>query len=153
MKCKRPSVLQHAGGFSRGVWFAIALLVTGAGHWGCAPSSRSAALPSAQDESRTNVYELLADGSIHPDSDGLPRGFHVRGRIQATNKKGTYHLEPVGDVQGEGEFGTSGQPGWMELRDGSFHQAQEARAPVRPYVEGHVASDGKFRPDSRKVTY
>jgi hypothetical protein len=125
----------------------IALLSTGFLCVGCATSSPLTGTPDAQTSSATNGYEQLADGSIHAQADGPQAGFFIRGAISGRK------FLPEGDVQGEGEFGKSGQPGWLELRVGSFHPAQEARAPVRPYIEGHRASDGKFRPDSRKVTY
>ena len=125
---------------------AIAMLIAGAAQLGCTPSSRSAASPISQNERGTNAYALLVDGSIHPDTDGPPSGFFVRGTLSGRQ------FLPQGDVQGDGEFGKTGQPGWMELRDGAVHRAQEARNPVRPYIEGHT-SDGTFRPDSRNIAY
>jgi hypothetical protein len=107
----------------------------------------------ASEADRTGGYRLLADGSVHPDRDGPPRGLYVRGTIRSANNESVYRFEPVGDVQGTGEFGESGHTGWMELHDGSFHGDEEARAPARPYVRGFRASGGRFRPRSRKITY
>jgi len=107
----------------------------------------------ASNTDSTGGYRLLADGSIHPDRDGPLQGLYVRGTIRSSNDESVYRFEPVGDVQGTGEFGTSGHPGWMELHDGSFHGDEQARAPARPYIRGFRASDGRFQPRSRKITY
>jgi hypothetical protein len=107
----------------------------------------------ASNADRTGGYRLLVDGSIHPERDAAPRGLYVRGTIRSANNESVYRFEPVGDIQGIGEFGKSGHPGWMELHDGSFHGDEQARAPARPYIRGFRASDGRFRPRSRKISY
>ncbi|MBN2361214.1 MAG: hypothetical protein JXR83_17295 [Deltaproteobacteria bacterium] len=92
-------------------------------------------------------YLLLRDGSLHID-DGTPiAGLHVRGTLRAGR------LQPAGGVEGEGPLGEAGQPGWMELADGSFHGDQTARPPFRPYLRGYRTPDGEFRPSTRTVVY
>lgn len=92
-------------------------------------------------------YLDLGTATIHPDSDGTPSGLHVKGTIV----DGAFN--PEGDVLGEGALGESGSPGWMELRDASFHGAQTSRPPFPPYIDGFLAIDGTFRPTSREVNY
>jgi len=108
---------------------------------------------NASNADRTGGYRLLADGSFHPDGDGPPQGLYVKGTIRSANGESVYRFEPVGEIQGTGEFGKIGHPGWMELHDGSFHGDEEARAPARPYVKGFRASDGRFQPRSRRIIY
>ncbi|MFH1177479.1 MAG: hypothetical protein V1750_08735 [Acidobacteriota bacterium] len=92
-------------------------------------------------------YLLLGDGSIHARRGDYPSDLHVRGRLVGEG------FVAEGDVQGDGELGVDGHPGWMELRDGSFHGDETGRAPFRPYVHGHRAEDGVFCPDTLKVVY
>ncbi|MEE8410550.1 MAG: hypothetical protein V3T05_13185 [Myxococcota bacterium] len=92
-------------------------------------------------------YLDLGTGTIHLDSGGAPIGLHVKGTVIDSA------FNPDGDVQGEGALGEAGSPGWMELRDGSFHGAQTSRPPFPPYIEGYLEADGTFRPKSREVKY
>lgn len=92
-------------------------------------------------------YLLLAKGRIVPDPAEPPSGLFLRGTI----KDGVF--APEGAIEGDGEFGDAGQPGWMELADGSFHGDQTSRPPFPPYVRGYLTKSGEFRPLSRKVTY
>jgi peptidyl-dipeptidase Dcp len=90
----------------------------------------------------------LADGSVHRDLEATaPVGFHLAGRVL----EGAF--VPVGDVLGEGTLGTDGHPGWLELRDGSFHGDETGRAPIPPYVRGFRSAEGVFAPSTRSVTY
>jgi hypothetical protein len=91
-------------------------------------------------------YMLLSDGRVHASSE-TPTGFYVAGR-----KEGDRFI-PVGKVQGSGEFGREGLPGWMELSDGRFYGDMVARPPFPPYVRGYRVSGGEFRPSSRNVVY
>jgi hypothetical protein len=102
---------------------------------------------------KTNGYILLADGSIHFDSDGPPSGLFLRGNVPLTRKLKPDHIDPVGDVRGDGPLGQGGAPGWMELTNGSFFGAQTARAPFKPYLNGYRDEAGKFSPSSRTVVY
>ncbi|MBI3184053.1 MAG: hypothetical protein HYZ28_18115 [Myxococcales bacterium] len=70
----------------------------------------------------------------------------VRGRIHEGR------FVPEGEIEGGGELGGAGQPGWMELADGSFHRDSTARPPFPPYVRGFMTG-GQFRPSSRKISY
>ena len=100
--------------------------------------------PEVEHAESTGGYELLSDGSIHPDREGPPQGFYVIGTIRSSNKQGPHRFEPTGNVRGTGQFGKSGHPGWLELHDGSFHGDEEARVPARPYVRGFRVSDRRF---------
>ena len=96
-------------------------------------------------------YLTIADGKLH---DGkTPPGetvLYVKGRIEADR-----FIPESNDIDGTGEVGPApdGQPGWMELADGSFVPAQTARVPRRPYVEGYRLKDGTFRPASRRIVF
>jgi hypothetical protein len=92
-------------------------------------------------------YLTLAQGRMVPDSGTPPDGLYLRGKIHDGQ------FVPEGAVEGDGSFGDSGQPGWMELADGSFHGDQTSRPPFPPYVRGYLTKSGEFRPLSRKVTY
>lgn len=89
----------------------------------------------------------LADGRIVSTTDRPPAGVYVRGKIRDGR------FSPEGDVEGEGPLGEAGQPGWMELLDGTFHGEQTGRPPFPPYVKGYMTPQGEFRPASRKVVY
>lgn len=89
-------------------------------------------------------YLELSTGRVGP---AAPAGLFVRGRVE----DGRFVAE--GDVEGEGELGEAGQPGWLELADGSFHGDQTARPPFPPFVRGFRTPGGDFRPSSRKVVY
>ena len=143
----------HSGGHwisAREIQFTVACC--GSSETLTYPLAKKAAL-QASSADLTDGYRLLADGSIHPSREGPPQGLYVRGTLQSSNNESVYRFEPVGEIEGTGEFGKSGRPGWMELQDGSFHGDEEARAPVRPYVRGVRVSDGRFQPLSRKITY
>ena len=92
-------------------------------------------------------YLAIAHGRIVPDSGQPPAGLFLRGTI----RDGLF--VPAGAIEGDGPFGEAGQPGWMELADGSFHGDQTGRPPFPPYVRGYLIKGGEFRPLSRKVTY
>ena len=92
-------------------------------------------------------YLLLADGSIRADSGTAPGGLYLRGTVKAGR------FTPEGKVEGKGELGNAGQPGWMELADGKFHGDQTARPPFPPYIRGYRSPSGEFRPASREVTW
>jgi hypothetical protein len=94
----------------------------------------------------TNGYYLFSDGKVHPDSEGAATGLHVRGILDGDR------FTPVGDVDGEGDLGGAGAPGWLELSDGSFHGEQTGRPPFPPYVEGAMTDNG-FVPNTRTVNY
>ncbi len=89
---------------------------------------------------------LLADGSIHSDSEGPPKGLFVSGYIHDEK------FFPEGDIEGEGSLGGAGHPGWIELFNGTFHGDETSRPPFPPYVKGVMTSDG-FSPYSRRVVY
>lgn len=92
-------------------------------------------------------YLLLRDGSLHVD-DGAPiSGLYVRGVLRDGR------LAASGNVEGDGPLGDAGQPGWLELADGSFHGDQTARVPFKPYLRGYRTPDGEFRPATRTVVY
>jgi len=114
---------------------------------GCATVSKETAVALAGSGGAKAGYLLLADGSIHSERDGVSKGLFVRGKIEGK------HFVPEGDVKGEGELGSSGHPGWMELDDGTFYGDETARVPRRPYVRGYRGSDGQFRPALRTVVY
>lgn len=92
-------------------------------------------------------YLLVRDGTIHTGSEGPPDGFFVRGRVLE------HGFAPEGNLQGNGELGESGHPGWMELFDGSFHGDETSRLPARPYIKGFMSPEGEFKPSSREVVY
>lgn len=71
-------------------------------------------------------------------------GFYVRGHLSDK----TFVAES--EVLGDGEFGKSGQPGWIELSDGKYYPMHTARAPRSPYVKGFMTQSG-FKPQSREV--
>lgn len=92
-------------------------------------------------------YMLIADGSIHSELEGPPKGgLFVRGFFQDDR------FFPEGNIEGEGSLGTSGHPGWMELFTGTFYRMQTSRPPFPPYVEGYMTPDG-FKPSSKRVIY
>jgi len=91
-------------------------------------------------------YMLLADGSIHSELEGQPKGLFVRGYFQDDK------FVPEGNIEGEGTLGASGHPGWMELFTGIFFGMQTSRPPFPPYVEGYMTPEG-FQPSSRQVVY
>lgn len=91
------------------------------------------------------AYLLLSDGSVHEGH--APDGLYVEGRSD------NGQFLPEGHVQGEGALADGGQPGWLELRDGSFHGDQTGRPPFPPYVKGYRGPDGSFRPSTRQVQY
>ena len=91
-------------------------------------------------------YMIIADGSIHSDAEGSPTGLFVRGYFQDNR------FFPEGNIEGEGQLGASGQPGWMELSTGTFYGIQVSRPPFPPYIEGYMTPDG-FQPSSRRVIY
>ncbi len=91
-------------------------------------------------------YMLLADGSIHSDLEGPPKGLFARGYFQDDK------FFPEGNIEGEGPLGASGSPGWMEFFTGTFYGMQTSRPPFPPYVEGYMTPDG-FQPSSRRVVY
>lgn len=75
-----------------------------------------------------------------------PSGFFVRGNFISGR------FVPHGDVvEGTGDLGDSGAPGWLELADGSFHGDQTARPPAPPFVRGVQAASGEFHPSSLEV--
>jgi len=92
-------------------------------------------------------YLLVAAGRIVPTTGEPPTGLFLKGKI----KDGVF--VPEGAIEGDGAFGDAGQPGWMELADGSFHGDQTSRPPFPPYVRGYLTKSGEFHPLSRKVTY
>lgn len=107
-------------------------------------SHAPARAPESSMESNT-AYFLLKDGSVHEGA--APDGLHVKGRLD------NGQFIPEGDIAGEGPLADAGQPGWLELRDGSFHGDQTGRPPFPPYVRGYQTPDGDFRPSSRTVHY
>ena len=50
-------------------------------------------------------YMLLADGSIHSELEGPPKGLFVRGHFLDDK------FFPEGNIEGEGPLGASGHPG------------------------------------------
>ena len=96
-----------------------------------------------------NVTHLmrLVDGTLHPAEPPPAWGFYVVGQIIDEA------FMPQGDIQGEGEFGESGTPGWLELIDGAFRPTTAASAPMPPYVRGYMSDDGMFAPVQRQVMY
>jgi hypothetical protein len=96
-------------------------------------------------------FVTIADGKIHDGTTPPPdKGLYVKGRLE-----GGRFIPESNDIDGTGEVGpvSDGQPGWMELADGSFTPAQTARAPRRPYVEGYRLKDGTFQPTSRTIVF
>lgn len=92
------------------------------------------------------AYLLLSDGSVHEGPP--PAGLHVKGR----SDNGQF-LPSGAEIEGEGPLGETGSPGWLELRDGTFHGDQTGRPPFPPYVRGVRTPDGEFRPSSRSIQY
>lgn len=91
-----------------------------------------------------NEYLELASGKVLRGG-APPSGFFVRGRMQEGR------FIPEGDVEGDGQLGDSGMPGWLEVADGSFHGDQTARPPFPPFIRGVQSSSGEFRPTSREI--
>jgi len=116
---------------------------------GALADCRGSAEPSVRQplDADQRGYLLLRDGSLHVD-DGTPiTGLFVRGTLHDGR------LAAVGNVEGEGPLGEAGQPGWLELADGSFRGDQTARVPFKPYLRGYRTRDGEFRPSTRTVVY
>ncbi len=107
----------------------------------CAGCSTAPQASSAADR----AYLVLATRSIQPEPPAA--GFYVAGEM-----RGGAFL-PVGEIQGDGEFAREGHPGWLELRDLTFHGDETGRAPFAPYFQGRLGDDGVFRPASREVIY
>jgi hypothetical protein len=83
----------------------------------------------------------LDDLKIHADK---PSGAFIRGM----DADGQFVI--LGDVEGDFDKPTDGEPGYLELNTRTFMSAREARAPIPPYVEGKMTSKG-FVPTSRLV--
>ncbi len=128
----------------------------------CEPGCKSPPLPPAEPTASPPkaaapavavdgpAFLLLATGQTQLQGSNEPVGLYVAGVIESGR------FAPQGDVQGDGELageGEDGQPGWMELIDGSFYGAQTARAPTPPYVQGRMDAEGLFHPTSRRVVY
>jgi hypothetical protein len=90
------------------------------------------------------AYRVLTDGRLVEGSP--PAGLYVEGTVI----RGRFVAR--GDVQGAGELGREGHPGWVELSTGRFTPAETAVAPTPPYVEGTL-TDAGFVPGSRVVVY
>ena len=87
------------------------------------------------------VYFSFEQKSLSSDNT---EGFYVRGHLSDKTFVAT------SEVLGDGEFGNSGQPGWIELSDGKYYPMHTARSPRSPYVKGFMTPDG-FKPQSREV--
>ncbi len=105
---------------------------------GCA----AARVPSTSMMDRPG-YLLLADGSVHFAAPA--GGLFVRGLVTAQG------FVPTGEVEGDGDMSQIGAPGWLELKDGSFHGDMTARPPFPPYVRGCMRPNGRFAPAAREV--
>ncbi|MBN2358037.1 MAG: hypothetical protein JXR83_01200 [Deltaproteobacteria bacterium] len=92
-------------------------------------------------------YLVLASGRILTNTSEPPPGLYLVGKF----RDGLF--APEGAILGDGAFGDAGQPGWMEISDGSFHGDQTSRPPFPPYVRGYMTKGGEFRPLSRRVNY
>ncbi|MCP5120805.1 MAG: hypothetical protein GY953_59185 [bacterium] len=114
------------------------LLLMAAPFWGCTAGPEPS--PAAD-----RAYLILGTRAIRPQPPVA--GFYIAGEV------GGGHFQPVGEIQGDGAFGSEGHPGWLELTDLTLHGAETGRAPLPPYVEGRLGDDGVFRPASRKVNY
>lgn len=105
--------------------------------------------PSAPSDEMTTVEQraflVLETGRLVDHEPA--KGFFVEG----TARDGLF--APQGDIRGEGELGSDGHPGWLELVDASFHGDETGRAPFVPYVRGFMDEDGVFRPASREIQY
>lgn len=111
------------------------------------PAPSPTAKPTEAQPADGAVWLSFPDLTLHPASK--PRaGLYLEG----TREAGAF--APTSDVQGEaadaGQPAQRGQPGYLELSTMRFMAAQEARAPVAPYVEGEMTEQG-FVPSSRKV--
>ena len=100
---------------------------------------------TTQSPSVERAHLVLADLALQPEAPAS--GFYIVGVMRGG------HFVPEGEVQGEGEFGDEGHPGWLELRDLTFHGDETGRPPFPPYVRGYLGADDIFRPASRRVNY
>jgi hypothetical protein len=107
--------------------------------------------PLCGQEKRTTqsdeAYLLLRDGTIHPESPPSG-GLFVRGTVSSSNV-----FRPVGNVEGDGELGTQGVAGWVELSRGTFVAQDRGMTPRPPYIKGFLGPDMIFRPQKRDVVY
>ncbi len=120
-----------------GGWFLLLILAAVA----CAGCSAGPEPGSAADR----AFLVLATRSIEPEPPAV--GFFIAGEM-----RGGAFL-PAGEIQGAGEFGSEGHPGWLELADLSFHGDETGRAPFPPFVQGRMGDDSVFWPASRDVSY
>lgn len=91
------------------------------------------------------AYLDLKTLRIHPGLPPAEIGLHFVGAIVAGK------FVPHGTVQGKPAADTAKGPrvpGWVELSDGSFHNAATGRPPFPPFVEGMMYKDGGFVPNS-----
>jgi len=94
-------------------------------------------------ENNEVIFSLNERGMISPKG-AHPTGFYVRGHMQGDQ------FVAESEVLGDGELGSTGQPGWLELSNGKFFPMHTAMSPHSPYVRGYMTSHG-FVPSTREL--
>jgi hypothetical protein len=130
----------------RSLPLAPCLLVLAACREPAPPAQAPVQTPAQAAAPTVRSYLLLTDGSYHDDGAPPPLGLYVPGT------RSDDAFVPEGDILGEAELEPRGEPGWMELTDGSFHPQVAARQPVPPYVAGFRSEEGIFYPSTRTIT-
>ena len=109
---------------------------------GCASTG-----PTPYLQGHATTYMLLADGSVHRDGNPPAIGFYVLGTQSGRE------FAPSSGVLGTGAIGDGdGEPGWLELRDGTFHTDHSGRSPVPPFIRGLKDGKGVFHPGDDKIS-
>jgi hypothetical protein len=127
---------------SRQSYFIIAVLISTA-RCDFAETAR----PKTSSDS-TPYYLDLSDlkPEVYQVKDRPPKGLYILGKVQEGQ------FIPEGDVKGSESIELCKAEGWFELKTREFHGMQEARTPIRPYLEGTYRRNG-FCPASRTVHY
>lgn len=100
-----------------------------------------AAVPAQADSAYFSFSQMRVVVGATP-----PAGMYVAGTVE----QGTF--VPTGKVEGEHPTVMGqGQPGWVELGDGSFHGAMEGRPPFKPYLEGTLYNEVGFVPTDPNI--
>lgn len=106
----------------------------------CTPLNKT----SGTHMTETDKFFLIPSGILSDVPPSDTKLFYISGRLEDG------HFKPLGRLEGQGIFATSGMPGWYELGAKTFFEANSPKKPTSPYIEGFMTKSG-FVPSSSRI--
>ncbi len=101
----------------------------------------------SQFQEKQTVFFILKNGAMCTANDNLdPKILYVKGHME----NGYFIVDVKSGVQGDGQLSQSGRQGWLEIGSGEFFPDETGKAPISPYVNGHMTNEG-FIPSSKAI--